>query len=165
GGPANHPPQRRRGPSARADVEGQTWSPDRAWTAGGAGYLGTSSRRTTGTPITGTNDPARFASQREGMYEYRVDGLADGYYTVELDFAEVKRQSPDRRVFDVLIEGQEVLPSLDVAGEVGSYAALSRTYTVRVIDGQLNVRFVTHKGYGVPIVNALRVTDRPDLLS
>lgn len=151
--------------SARADVEGQTWSPDRAWTAGGAGYLGASSRRTTSTPITGTNDPARFASQREGMYEYRVDGLADGHYTVELDFAEVKRQSPDRRVFDVLIEGQEVLPSLDVAGEVGSYAALSRTYTVRVIDGQLNVRFVTHKGYGVPIVNALRVTDRPDLLS
>ncbi|MEU4771848.1 S8 family serine peptidase [Micromonospora sp. NPDC023644] len=151
--------------SPRADVEGQTWSPDRAWTAGGAGYLGTSSRRTTSTPITGTNDPARFADQREGMYEYRVDGLADGHYTVELDFAEVKRQYPDKRVFDVLLEGQEVLPSLDVAGEVGSYAALNRTYTVRVTDGQLNVRFVTHKGYGLPIVNALRVTDRPDLPS
>ncbi|MEU5945390.1 S8 family serine peptidase [Micromonospora sp. NPDC047465] len=151
--------------AARADVEGQTWSPDRAWVAGGAGYLGNSSRQSTGTPITGTNDPARFADLREGMYEYRVDGLADGYYTVELEFAEVRRQSPDKRVFDVLLEGQEVLPSLDVAGEVGSFAALSRTYTVRVTDGQLNVRFVTHKGFGAPIVNALRVTDRPDLVS
>jgi subtilisin family serine protease len=151
--------------AARADVEGQTWSPDRAWAAGGAGYLGNSSSRSTSTPITGTNDPARFADQREGMYEYRVDGLADGHYTVELDFAEVRPQSPDKRVFDVLLEGQEVLPSLDVAGEAGSFAALSRTYTVRVTDGQLNVRFVTHKGFGQPIVNALRVTNRPDLVS
>jgi hypothetical protein len=95
----------------------------------------------------------------------RVDGLADGSYTVELDFAEVRRQSPDKRVFDVLLEGQEVLPSLDVAGEVGSFAALTRTYTVQVTDGQLNVRFVTHKGYGQPILNAVRVTNRPDLVS
>ncbi|WP_416900669.1 S8 family serine peptidase [Micromonospora echinospora] len=151
------------GTAARTDVEGQTWSPDQAYATGKAGYLGSSSRRSTSTTITGTNDPARFATQREGMYEYRVDGLADGWYTVELDFAEVKQQRPDRRVFDVLLEGQEVLPSLDVAGEVGSYAALNRTYTVQVTDGQLNVRFVTHAGYGQPIVNALRVTNRPDL--
>ncbi|MEV4478789.1 S8 family serine peptidase [Micromonospora coxensis] len=151
------------GAGARTDVEGQTWSADGAWTAGGAGWLGNSSRQSTTTPITGTNDPARFATLREGMYEYRADGLADGFYTVELDFAEVRRQAPDKRVFDVLIEGQEVLPSLDVAAEAGSFAALSRSYTVRVSDGQLNVRFVTHTGYGKPIVNALRVTDRPDL--
>ncbi|TWJ30745.1 subtilisin family serine protease [Micromonospora sagamiensis] len=151
------------GTAGRTDVEGQTWSPDQAYAAGKAGYVGTSSRRYTTTTITGTNDPARFADQREGMHEYRVDGLADGWYTVELDFAEVRSQRPDKRVFDVLLEGQEVLPSLDVAGEVGSFAALSRTFTVQVTDGQLNVRFVTHAGYGQPIVNALRVTNRPDL--
>lgn len=149
----------------RADVEGQTWAPDRAYTAGGAGYLGKSDRKSTGTPIAGTNDPQRFANQREGMYEYRVDGLADGYYTIELDFAELRKQAPNKRLFDVLIEGDEVLPSLDVAGEVGSYTALTKTYTVYVSDGQLNIRFVTHKGYGKPIVNALRVTNRPDLAS
>jgi hypothetical protein len=149
--------------TARADVEGQTWSPDQPWAAGGAGYLGNSSRQSTSTPITGTNDPARFADQRQGMSEYRVDGLMDGYYTIELDFAEIRRQAPDQRVFDVLIEGQEVLPFLDVAGEVGNFSALTKTYTVRVTDGQLNVRFVTHKGHGLPILNALRVTDRPDM--
>ncbi|MGN9915095.1 S8 family serine peptidase [Micromonospora palomenae] len=153
------------GQAGRTDVEGQTWSPDQPWAAGGAGYLGNSNRQSTSSPITGTNDPARFADLREGMYEYRVDGLSDGVYTVELDFAEVRRQAPDKRVFDVLLEGQEVLPSLDVAGEVGSFAALTRSYTVRVTDGQLNVRFVTHKGYGQPILNALRVTNRPDLVS
>ncbi|WBB81951.1 S8 family serine peptidase [Micromonospora sp. WMMD882] len=149
--------------AGRTDVEGQTWSPDRAYSAGGAGYLGASTRQSTARAITGTNDPARFADLREGMYEYRVDGLADGHYTVELDFAEVRIQRPDTRVFDVLLEGQEVLPSLDVAGEVGNFAALNRTYTVQVTDGSLNIRFVTHKGFGVPIVNALRVTNRPDL--
>lgn len=153
------------GNAGHADVEGQSWSPDRAWAAGGAGWLGGSSRQSTTTAISGTNDPARFADLREGMYEYRVDGLVDGTYTVELDFAEVRRQAPDKRVFDVLIEGQEVLPSLDVAGEAGSYAAVSRSYTVRVTDGQLNIRFVTHTGFGKPIVNALRVTDRPDVVS
>jgi subtilisin family serine protease len=153
------------GTKGHADVEGQGWSPDQAWAAGGAGWLGNSSRQSTSTPITGTNDPARFADQREGMSEYRVDGLIDGTYTVELDFAEVRKQAPDKRVFDVLIEGQEVLPSLDVAGEAGSFAAVSRTYTVRVTDGQLNIRFVTHTGFGKPIVNAVRVTNRPDVVS
>lgn len=149
--------------SGHADVEGQAWSPDRAYTAGGAGYLGSSHTVSTNTPVSGTNDQARYGDLREGMYEYRVDGLADGYYTVELNFAELRSQSPNKRIFDVLIEGQEVLPALDVAYEAGSFAAVTRTYTVRVSDGQLNVRFVTHKGFGKPILNALRVTNRPDL--
>jgi len=148
-----------------ADVEGQAWTTDHEYTPGGSGYLGNSSRSSTNKAITGTNDPTRFANQRQGMYEYRVDGLADGYYTVELDFAELMAKAPDRHVFSVLVEGQEVLPRLDIALEVGSFAALTKTYTVQVIDGQLNVRFVTHNGYGQPIINALRVTDRPDLTS
>ncbi|HEX5598741.1 MAG TPA: S8 family serine peptidase [Micromonosporaceae bacterium] len=147
------------------DVEGQGWTPDRAYVSGGAGYLGTSSVRSTNSPVNGTNDPDRFGDQREGMHEYRVDGLADGYYTVELDFAELRRQDPNRRIFDVLIEGEQVLPALDVAGEVGSFTALTKTFTVRVTDGQLNVRFVTHRGFGNPILNSLRVVDRPDLAS
>lgn len=35
-------------------------------------------------------------------------------------------------------------------------------YTVTVTDGALNVRFVTHGGSGEPLLNILRVTDRPD---
>ncbi|MBM0236219.1 S8 family serine peptidase [Micromonospora sp. ATA32] len=151
--------------ATHTDVEGQGWSPAKAYTSGGAGYLGSASRFSTSKAITGTNDPARFADQLEGMYEYRVDGLADGYYTVELDFAELSIKAPNKRVFDVLIEGQEVLPSLDVPGEVGSFAALTKTYTVQVTDGQLNLRFVTHKGFGKPMFNGLRVMNRPDLVS
>ncbi|MGW1886145.1 S8 family serine peptidase [Streptomyces sp. NPDC001970] len=153
------------GQAGHADAEGQRWATDRAYTAGGYGYLGNSNRVSTTKPITGTQDPARFAHAQQGMNEYRVDGLADGYYTIELDFAELQAKAPNKRVFDVVIEGQEVCPSLDVANEVGTFAALTKTSTVQVTDGQLNVRFVTHKGFGTPIVNALRVSDRPDLAS
>ena len=147
---------------AHVDALGDTWRSDQAYRAGSYGYLGSSTVVSTRKPIAGTNDPARFADARENAYEYRFDGLADGVYTVELDFAELRSAKPNTRVFDVLVEGVEVLPSLDIALEAGSYAAVSRTYQVRVVDGQLNVRFVTHKGFGKPILNALRVTQRPD---
>ncbi|HEY0700140.1 MAG TPA: malectin domain-containing carbohydrate-binding protein, partial [Micromonospora sp.] len=151
--------------TGHGDVEGESWVGDQPYAAGGAGYLGNSAAKSTSTAVQGTDDQARFRNQREGMYEYRFDGLADGTYTIELNFAELRNQAPDKRVFDVLIEGQQVLPSLDIAGEVGSFRALTKTYTVTVTDGQLNVRFVTHKGFGLPVINALRVTNRPDLAS
>ena len=147
---------------SHVDVLGDTWKPDQAYRAGSSGYLGTSTVVSTRKPIAGTTDPARFADARENGYEYRFDGLAEGVYTVELDFAELRDTKPNKRVFDVLVEGVEVLPSLDIALEAGSFTATNRTYTVRVTDGQLNVRFITHKGFGKPIVNALRVTHRPD---
>ncbi len=147
---------------AHLDTLGDTWSPDQAYAAGKSGYLGSSTVVTTTKAIAGTTDPARFADAREGAYEYRFDGLADGVYTVELDFAELKNTKPNKRVFDVLVEGVEVLPSLDISLEAGTFTATNRTYTVRVVDGQLNVRFVTHSGFGKPIVNAVRVTHRPD---
>ena len=147
---------------SHVDALGDTWKPDQAYKAGSSGYLGTSTVVSTRKPIAGTTDPARFADARENAYEYRFDGLAEGVYTVELDFAELSNAKPNKRVFDVLVEGVEVLPSLDIALEAGNYTATNRTYTVRITDGQLNVRFITHKGFGKPIVNALRVTHRPD---
>jgi hypothetical protein len=144
------------------DALGDTWQPDKPFAAGSCGYLGTAGAINTKKPIAGTSDQTRFADARQNMYEYRCDGVADGVYTVELDFAEVRDTKPNKRVFDVLVEGAEVLPSLDIALEVGSFHATSRTYTVKVVDGQLNVRFVTHTGFGKPLVNALRLTQRPD---
>jgi hypothetical protein len=55
-----------------------------------------------------------------------------------------------------------VLTFHDIALEVGSFAADNHTFFVVVTDGALNVRFISYRGYGVPIVNALRVVHRPD---
>ncbi|MFD8410361.1 S8 family serine peptidase [Streptomyces sp. NPDC059650] len=147
---------------AVTDTLGDSWSPDRRYGPGSYGYQGSSSVRSTGRGIAGTDEQQLFRSAREGMYEYRFDNVPNGTYTVELGFAELSSTKPNKRVFDVLAEGTQVLPSLDVALEAGSYTALTRTYTVTVTDGVLNLRFVTHTGFGKPLLNTLRVTDRPD---
>ncbi|MEV6676902.1 S8 family serine peptidase [Streptomyces erythrochromogenes] len=144
------------------DALGDAWSPDRKYTAGSYGYQGNGTVKSTGRTIAGTDEQRLFRNAREGMYEYRFDNVPNGTYTVELGFAELSSTKPNKRVFDVLAEGTQVLPSLDIALEAGTYKALTRTYTVTVTDGVLNVRFVTHSGFGKPLLNTLRVTDRPD---
>ncbi|MFC9312671.1 malectin domain-containing carbohydrate-binding protein, partial [Streptomyces sp. NPDC057011] len=148
--------------SASTDSLGDGWSPDRKYTAGSYGYQGNSTVQSTGRTIAGTDEQRLFRSAREGMYEYRFDNVPNGTYTVELGFAELSSTKPNKRVFDVLAEGTQVLPSLDISLEAGTYRALTRTYTVTVTDGVLNIRFVTHAGFGKPQLNTLRVTDRPD---
>jgi hypothetical protein len=150
------------GNAGSVDAAGDSWSPDRKYTAGSYGYRGSSGTRSTSRTIAGTDEQRLYRSAREGMYEYRFDDVPNGVYTVELGFAELSSTRPNRRVFDVLAEGVEVLPALDIALEAGSYTALTRTCTVTVTDGVLNVRFVARGGFGKPLLNSLRVTERPD---
>ncbi|MEV8535542.1 S8 family serine peptidase [Streptomyces sp. NPDC051211] len=147
---------------AGPDALGDTWAPDRKYTPGSYGYQGSSTAKSTGRTIAGTADQRLFRNAREGMYEYRFDNVPNGTYTVELGFAELSSTRPNKRVFDVLAEGTQVLPSLDISLEAGTYTALNRSYTVTVTDGTLNIRFVTHTGFGKPLLNTLRVTERPD---
>ncbi|SDH34786.1 Serine protease, subtilisin family [Sinosporangium album] len=143
------------------DSEGDRWTADRAYTAGGHGHMGTRTRvATTSKAIRDTGDQELFKRAREGMLEYRFDGLPVGTYSVELGFAEVRGTRPGRRVFDVMAEGQIAVPALDLAAEVGTHTATVRRYTVKVVDGQLNLRFAAQ--VGAPILNAVRVVDRPD---
>ncbi|MET7462375.1 S8 family serine peptidase [Nonomuraea sp. NPDC005501] len=143
------------------DAGGDAWTADRKYTQGGHGYVATSNRtQSTSKTIKGTDDQALFRTAREGMLEYRFDGVPAGTYTVELDFADLRSTGIGKRVFDVLVEGQLAIPALDLALEAGTYTAVSRQYTVKVTDGQLNVRFATRQGD--PILNAIRVSERPD---
>ncbi|MEV0822332.1 S8 family serine peptidase [Nonomuraea rubra] len=143
------------------DAAGDTWTPDKRYAQGGHGYL-TSQNRTQSTSrtIAGTADQALFRTARESMLEYRFDNVPAGTYTVELNFAEIRNMRMGQRVFDVLVEGQLAIPALDLALESGTYTAVTRQYTVKVTDGQLNVRFATRQG--ATIVNGLRISERPD---
>jgi hypothetical protein len=150
--------------NSHVDSLGDTWGKDFKFVAGeGCGYMGSTNVLSTNHAIVGTDDPGRYANARQNMFEYRCDGLVNGTYTVELNFAELINNKPNKRLFDVIIEGNLVLPSLDINLEAGNFAALNKTFTVTVTDGVLNIRFITHTGFGKPIVNALRVTHRPDL--
>ena len=150
------------GGNAYTDLSGDSWSADRAWAAGSYGYVGQSSTQNTNRPIAGTLDDRLYQDLRQRMVEYRFDGLPNGVYEVDLRFAEITRTLPGRHLFDVLIEGNLVLPAHDIAAEVGSFAADDHVFFVVVTDGQLNIRFITRTGFGQPIINAIQVVHRPD---
>ncbi|MEU9888626.1 S8 family serine peptidase [Sphaerisporangium sp. NPDC051011] len=143
------------------DAVGDRWTADRKYTTGGSGYVASINKTATTTKtIKGTTEQELFKKAREGMLEYRFDGVPNGTYTVELGFADIKDTRPGKRVFDVIVEGQLAIPALDLALEVGTYTATTRSYTVKVTDGQLNVRFAERAGD--TIVNAIRISERPD---
>jgi hypothetical protein len=146
---------------AAVDTLGDTWQPDTPYAAGGAGWLGTSTVVTSPQPVTGTPDPVLYETARQGAYEYRFDGVPNGTYQVDLDFAEVSDAEPNTRVFDVSLERTLVIPGFDIVGENGPFRAKRETFTVTVTDGQLNVRLLAR--LGLPLVNGVRVTERPDL--
>jgi len=158
------------GGGAYLDAAGDPWSADQAWTPGGFGFLGAGWTNTTGRPIAGTgdaDDEALYQSQREATSGYRFDNLPAGTYRVELDFAEFRRNlAPGRRVFDVSINGRQLLTGYDPVAAVGALTLDHREFTVTVgAGGAIAIDFGARRGKLPPIVTAMRVTDRPDLLA
>jgi subtilisin family serine protease len=142
-------------------AEGDPWAADQAYTAGSWGWIVRGNDARTNRAIAGTLDDPLYQDLRRGMQEYRFD-VPNGIYQVELRFAELSNRRPGQHLYDVMIEGNLVLPSHDVSAEVGTYTADNHSFFVPVTDGSLNVRFVGRRGFGDPEVNAVRVTHRPD---
>jgi hypothetical protein len=59
------------------------------------------------------------ASGAVGLSQLTVNGLRQGSYTVRLYFVEKESLEPGHRVFDLSLQDQKVLPSLDVINETG----------------------------------------------
>ncbi|MEW1889057.1 S8 family serine peptidase [Streptomyces sp. NPDC085659] len=151
---------------ASVDALGDSWSADRAYAKEKFGFTGKNTVPTyTRKDIAGAgSSPAEqlLRSGREGVAEYRFDNVPSGVYQVELGFAEAVGTKPGARVFDVLAEGSERVPDVDVRLESGGVrTALFKTFTVKVTDGQLNVAFKAVTS--TTLVNSIRVTQRPDL--
>jgi Subtilase family/Malectin domain/Carboxypeptidase regulatory-like domain/Viral BACON domain len=145
------------------DSNGDPWVADQAYSAGSWGYCcGQTNVDRVTRPIGGTVDDKLYQDERRGSMEYRFDGLPNGIYELKLKFAELQNSRAGQRLFDVLAEGNLILPALDVSGEVGKLYALDKTFYLPVTDGTLNVRFVPRVGKKEPIINAIGVTHRPD---
>jgi hypothetical protein len=103
--------------------------------------------------IANTEDDPLYQTERYGdplTYSMPVD---DGTYEVTLQFAEIYHTSQTAgagddagaagevgdRLFDVSIEGQQVLSDYDIYDEVGGLTATEQTFTVEVTDGTLNI--------------------------
>ncbi|RLM64209.1 malectin domain-containing carbohydrate-binding protein [Halorubrum sp. Atlit-26R] len=105
-----------------------------------------------GTPadpeIANTDDDELYHTERYGDFGYDVS-LADGEYEVTLHFAELYQGVANDggagdRLFNVSIEGQQVLGDYDIYAEAGgAHAAATETFTAEVTDGELNVDFST----------------------
>ncbi|WP_199521344.1 S8 family serine peptidase [Jiangella anatolica] len=153
------------GGAAYTDGSQDVWQADKKHTAGSWGWTGQRVEvSSTNRQIGGTDDDRLYQDRRSGIFGYRFDNVPAGTYEVELGFAEFQANMlPGRRVFDVSVNESYVLVNHDVAAEVRGLWADQHTFTVEHPGGPLNIQFHDRFGYQLPIVNALRVTDRPDL--
>ena len=134
-----------------------------ASTPSGAGATSRArSTQSTSHSIKDTTDPKLYQSLRKDPYAYRFDGVPNGVYQVDLRFAELDNVGPGKRLFDVIFENTLVLPAHDIFYEVGRYAAEAKTYFIEVTDGRGDLRLIPRAGFQKPIINALRITRRPD---
>jgi len=153
------------GGTAYTDHSGDTWSADRAYTpANGSGYVQSPPKTiSTRSSIGGTDDDPLYQKARTSSMTYRFTGLPAGAYQVELRFAEIENKRAGQRQFDVIVNGQPFLLAFDIAAQVGKNYALDRSLFVNVpASGEVSVQVATRRSTGVPILNAIRVTNRPD---
>ncbi|MPM94139.1 hypothetical protein SDC9_141282 [bioreactor metagenome] len=156
------------------------WLPEQEYVPGSWGHIGGEEyvKRTrhgqqpaSDSNIKGTEMDPVFQTMRQGIKSFKLD-VPDGEYTVNLYFAELISDSAKvllynlgddaiaenrgERIFDVSINGIEVLHHLNIAKEYGELQAIIRKFTVYAKDGKgISVDF--HSVKGEPILNALRV--------
>src|SRR5262249_42488688 len=90
---------------------GQTWSAD-------YGYSGGSTWGNS-TPVTNTPDPTLYSNLRYGWSFYYQFSRPSGTYTVTLKFAEIYYTTTGSRLFNVSINGTQVLSNFDITAAAG----------------------------------------------
>ncbi|MDB2606706.1 DUF4038 domain-containing protein [Zobellia sp.] len=124
--------------------------------------------RTLNRPQTGLEDPFKtFRYSPSQVMGYNIP-LENGEYTVKLHFAELwfgatggGSGGAGKRVFDVRLEGELVENNLDVFAQVGAEALLTKTHSVHVEDGELDIDFSSLDSDGGtrhPIINAIEIS-------
>ena len=109
----------------------------------------------TAAAITGTADPALYQSERYGNFSYNIP-LANGNYTVTLKFAEIYWTAAGHRIFDVSMQGTQVISNLDIFALAGKDGAYDVSIPVSVTNGTLNIAFTSVADYAK--ISAIKVT-------
>ncbi|UCH89103.1 MAG: T9SS type A sorting domain-containing protein, partial [Thermoplasmata archaeon] len=123
------------------DYNGEIWEADQSYSPGAWGYIG-GETYSTSDEISNTNDDILYQSERWGLTSYNFD-VQNGVYEVKLMFAEIYFNTNGKRVFNVNIEGQQVLTEYDIYAEAGHDNATFHIFTTEVNDGQLNIDFIS----------------------
>lgn len=95
--------------------------------------------------IKGTEDQYLYNTQRYNIKGYRIN-VPNGNYRVTFLFSETKYREPDKRVFDIALEGKKQLQGIDVYKRVGS-DTVCRVVSpdFRVDDFTLDIDFIPVK--------------------
>src|SRR5262249_25874284 len=110
----------------------------------------------------GVTNPAPqsvYQTWRYGNFTYTIPNLSPGAtYTVRLDFSENIATAAGQRVFNVAINGTQVLTNFDIfAAAGGQYIAIARTFTaVADSTGKITIKFTTVVGNAR--VNGIEIT-------
>jgi hypothetical protein len=108
--------------------------------------------------IAGTSDGPLYQRERFGNFAYNIP-VANGNYNVTLKFAELSCSAASCRVFNVKMEGRQVIGNLDLFAKVGKNRAYDITIPVTVTDGKLTIEFYSSGSNAK--VNAILVTSSP----
>jgi hypothetical protein len=110
---------------------------------GGSSYSTSTAVSTTG--VTNAAPAAVYQSERYGNHSYTFAGLAANTpYTVRLHFAEIYFTATGRRVFNVAINGSQVLTNFDIFAAAGANKAHVRDFTANTgTSGQIVVQYTT----------------------
>ncbi|NKI31951.1 malectin domain-containing carbohydrate-binding protein [Croceivirga thetidis] len=113
---------------------GDTFIADAFFTGGGTGS-------NAGLAVPELHQTERTSPTQEFGYELP---LVNGQYEVTLYFTEIfwgigTRPGVGARVFDVQLEGSTVLDDFDIVADSGAGVAVSKTFTITVLDGQFDL--------------------------
>lgn len=92
--------------------------------------------------IYGTTDDELYLTERYGDFSYHFP-VDDGLYEITFKFAEIYWSNVGKRLFDVLLEGQEVVSDLDLYALVGKNTPHEEVHIASVADGWLDILFRT----------------------
>lgn len=109
----------------------------------------------TGSEIDGADDDILYRTVRWDVAAYHLL-VPNNTYKITLKFAECFHDAPEKRVFDVKIEGKTAVEDLDVFARAGRNRALDLVFdNIRVDDGHIDIEF--GKKIEFPMISAIVV--------
>jgi hypothetical protein len=121
------------------DPLGQVWAGDSNFTGGGP--------VSNANPVSGTPVPALYQTAHYGpvspalAYQFAVP---NGSYIINLKFDENVFTQAGQRVFNILVNGQNVVPNFDIFARAGAqFQAVDVAIPVAVTTGQISIQFAS----------------------
>src|SRR5260221_13618465 len=88
----------------------------------------------------------RSQTERYGNFSYAFS-VPNGGYNVVLKFAETYWTKSGQRIFNVSINGTQVLANFDIVAAAGAaLTAIDKTFPVTVTNGQITIQFTSEIG-------------------